>query len=444
MPQRRHPFPCGIFRLSLHAALFGALLSPHVQAASFDIADGVTVTTTQTLGNNETGVIQAGGTLGVAGTSIEASGASATIMNSGSISTTGGSFVRGINATGASATITNSGSISTSGNNQPAIRSGGTDARISNSGSISTSGGASHGISSFGVNASLTNSGSITTTGSGKGISISGNNSNVSNSGSIKTSAEGIRPVGADNVKISNSGSISTTGNNNYGIHLNASKNAVVINGGAITTTGDFAYGIQSDDINATLSTSGSITTTGATAHGYHSSGANATLSNSGSISVTGTNAVGIKSTGANGVINVGGRVSATGSATQAIVGANNQTLNLLPGAQIIGTIDLGAGINRVNVAMDRGGPSATMGFTNGGTISQSGKGLSFVNGSTVAIVDTTGLTTDQSSLGAFSFAVTQAVNQQLNQSAPALEPIKLAASELKPGMLYQEPGPKA
>jgi len=96
-----------------------------------------------------------------------------------------------------------------------------------------------------------------------------------------------------------------------------------------------------------------------------------------------------------------------------------------------------------VNV-VDSSGPSSTLTITNAGTVTRSGKGLALVNGSTVSLVDTTGLTADQASLGAASLRISQAVNQQLNAGASAPRPIKVASSQLTPGMLHQEEGPSA
>lgn len=66
------------------------------------------------------------------------------------------------------------------------------------------------------------------------------------------------------------------------------------------------------------------------------------------------------------------------------------------------------------------------------------------MNGNTIVIADTTNLTANQASLGLASLTLFQAVNQQLNQSAPPPQPVKVAASELTPGMLRQDPGPAA
>jgi len=86
--------PRTTYPLTQLAALIGALLSPAIQAApadaSFDIANGVTVTSTQTLNDNQTGVIQTSGALNVAGANaVNAPGNAVRITNSGKLSTTG-------------------------------------------------------------------------------------------------------------------------------------------------------------------------------------------------------------------------------------------------------------------------------------------------------------------------------------------------------------------
>ena len=53
------------------------------QAASFEIVDGETVTAPQTLNDNETGTIQAGGQLNTATTAVTASGINNIVNNGG-------------------------------------------------------------------------------------------------------------------------------------------------------------------------------------------------------------------------------------------------------------------------------------------------------------------------------------------------------------------------
>lgn len=417
--------PRTTYPLTQLAALIGALLSPAVQAvqpgASFDIASGVTVTSTQKLDDNQSGMIQTGGALNVAG-------------------------ANAVNAPGNAVQITNSGTLSTTGNGALGINSTGANAIISSSGTLLTTGIGAYGIWSTGTNATVTNSGSIATTGVfAVGIVSIGDNATVSNSGSIATTSDfayGIYSSGA-NATVTNNGSIATTGGFFLVGIVSIGDNATVSNSGSIATTGDSSYGIYSGGANSTVTNTGSIATTGVFALGILSIGDNSTVTNTGSISVSGTNSIGIQSLGTNGVINLSGLVSATGAGAKAIFGAGNQTLNLLPNAAVIGPIDLGAGTNRVNVTT-AAAPSTTLSITNPGTITQSGKGLSLVSGNTIVIADTSNLTANQASLGLASSTLFQAVNQQLNQSAPAPQPVKVAANELTPGMLHQDPGPAA
>src|SRR5688572_27398312 len=90
-------------------------ISTSLEAADFTIESGETVTTTQKLGDDETGLVEEGGTISTALVNQEAieAGAGNTIRNEGTISASNSG------ATGISAdennTITNTGTISTSG-----------------------------------------------------------------------------------------------------------------------------------------------------------------------------------------------------------------------------------------------------------------------------------------------------------------------------------------
>ena len=534
------------YRITSIAALIGALFSPVAQAASFDIASGVTETALQTLNDNETGVVRAGGTLHVndvnlidapganvsitnnglvssvwggnpviwssgsdatinnngtllinsGGSSgilseganarisntgtltalsggswgIKSSGANASISNSGtltmvdggssgilsgganaSISNSGTILAmvdssRGILSAGDHATIRNTGSLSTLGGGSPGIESNGTYATIINSGTVSTTGGSSQGIKSSGNSAMIINSGAVSTTdGGSQGIESNGNNSIIENVGLIATEGWGANGIwsSAQDATIANSGSIKTAGGGASGI-VSSAQGATIANSGTIATSGNNSSGIYSWGSHATIGNSGTIATTGNGSYGIYSGAPDAIINHSGSISVTGAGATGIRAEAPGAVINLSGFVSSTGAGTQAIF-APGQTLNLLPGATVIGTINMNNG-GHVNVALNGGGPSATMTITNPapGSIAQSGKGLSFVSGNTINIVDTTSLTASQASLGSASSSIFQAVNQQLNQSAPPPKPIKVAATELTSGMLHQDQGPTA
>lgn len=369
---------------------------------------------------------------------IESNGDYATIINSGTVSTTAGGS-RGILSVGTNALIVSSGTVSTSSGGALGIVSTGANSTIENSGRITTLGMDAWGINSTNDGAIIRNQGTISTAGTGAtGIMALAQVVSIANSGLITTAgnvAYGIYSIGDF---IANSGSITTAGNGAYGIY---SSGNFIANSGTIATTGIGSYGIFSNASDAEVNNSGTIATTGMGAHGIFSGGPDAIINHSGSISVTGLGATGISAIGAGAVINLSGLVSATGVGTQAIF-APGQTLNLQPGAAVVGEILMLGG--HVNVALNGGGPSSTMTITIPGSIAQSGKGLSFVSGNTINIVDTTGLSASQASLGAASSSIFQAVNQQLNQSAPSLKPIKVAATELTSGMLHQDQGPTA
>lgn len=74
------------------ASGFWAMLlsSTALYAADFTIANGGAETNQQTLGNDETGTVQAGGQLNVADTAVDAgANTNVTVINNGTIATTG-------------------------------------------------------------------------------------------------------------------------------------------------------------------------------------------------------------------------------------------------------------------------------------------------------------------------------------------------------------------
>lgn len=397
------------------AAMFGI----RAQAAEFTVSSGVTDTVAKTLTAGETGLVEQGGVLNVtAGNAITASGDAVQATNNGTISTegVGGSGMLG------DGTATN--------------------ARLVNNGTISTDRFTGRGIYGQGANSTLINRGAITTSGSsGVGILSSGSNSTLLNSGTITTSglsASGVASTGA-NATFINSGTITTSGNTAYGLS-STGANATVVNSGVITTSGIGAAGIRHiTGSNATLVNSGSITTQDGDGFEVAGSGSTITVTKSGSITVSGSGRVGIRSGGTNGTINVSGTVIATGAATQAILGgATSQTLNIKPGATIVGTIDLGAGTNAVNIDTSAGARSSTLTIANAGTVNTSagGDGIALQSGSTVVIVDPTGIAANRAALGTTTVGIHQAVSQQLARSN-ARQSIVVAANDLEPGMLY-------
>ena len=424
-PYQCHASKPFIQRLNPIAAAVLALSSIYAPAsfADFVIQSGQTVTATQVLNDNETGVIQPGGTLSPPSTSL------------------------GINAPGASVSITNSGSISTEGNFGYGIASTGTSASITNSGSISTTGTDGYGIASTGATANITNSGSISTTGTfGLGITSSGTSAIITNSGSISTTGAAAYGIYSDGTTatITNSGSISTTGNNGDGIR-SFSANATITNSGSISTIGVSAYGIISEGANAIITNSGSISMTGALGRGIWSDGANATITNGGSIISTGANGSGVFLSKDGSILNNSGLIQGTGSGSFAVTGGalgTNQTLNILPGSQILGVIDLGDGAGDVvNVSGTFG--SSVMQFLNTETINVLAPNAVKIGTDTVVSVEPTG----ESARGAMLSNMTTGLHTILGQrmqSVQPLRPTQLASLELGPGMLRQEREPYA
>lgn len=172
-----------------------------IYAESFTVKNGETAGT-KTLNNaNETGIIEAGGTIsttGITAFGIESTGTDVTITNNGAI-TTMGNNADGIRSTGTDATITNNGAITTTGDFSAGIISGGADAVIINSGAITTTGSVAIGINAAGADAVIINSGSIHVSGSNaNGVNLDdffGTSNTLNNSGSIIATGAATRAI---------------------------------------------------------------------------------------------------------------------------------------------------------------------------------------------------------------------------------------------------------
>ncbi|MCX4190825.1 autotransporter outer membrane beta-barrel domain-containing protein [Methylophaga sp. OBS3] len=397
-------------------------LSAPAYAASFTIENGETVTSGQTLNDNETGTIEAGGELSTSGIiPILVPGDNVIIENNGSIKTSG-DYEEAIYSYSSSenTTIHNSGSITTSGNYARGIYSQGSNATINNSGKVETFGYFANGIESRGENGIISNSGSISINDElGAGIFVIGINSTIDNSGNITNSAY-----------------------NNDGIYTSGS-NAIISNSGDISMGGVQSNGIVAFGNDSNIHNSGKITTTGSFSSGIAAFGENSVTNNSGTIMTSGNDARSILSTGNNAIINNSGLVSATGVDSYAILGDSNDiTLNLLSGSQIIGRIDLGddGGDNdTANVYAD--GISSQLTFENTENINLFGTGV--VSGNTVISVDPTGESTRGVALAGMTSSIHNVIGQRMSQTAP-LKPVQLAALELSPGMYFEEHKPVA
>jgi hypothetical protein len=419
-------------------------------AGIYSVGDNATITNSGSISTS--GGFGSSNFLGAYG--IRSDGDNVTITNSGSISTTG-DFASAIRSIGADATVTNSGSISTMGFSAYGIGSLGDNVTITNSGSISTTGNNGYGIDSNGTNATITNSGSVSTTGRvGVGIASWGDNATITNSGSLSTTgwhAFGIVADGAD-AAISNSGSLSTTGEGAFGI-VSDGADATITNSGSISTSGAYdsinvlgAGGVYSRGANATITNSGSVITTGDYAHGIATWGANTTITNSGSVSTTGEGALGIYLSGEGSILNNSGLIQVTGSGSVAISGSpsafvTNQTVNILAGSRVLGAIDLGAGTGDVANIYGTGG-SAVMTFANTETINVYAPNAPKV-GNVVVTVEPTG----ESSRGAVLDGLASSIHNILSlrmQATQPFKPVKVAALQLSPGMVYQQRSPYA
>jgi hypothetical protein len=319
-----------------------------------------------------------------------------TIEAGGTLSTT----ITAVVASGDNVTVDNSGNISTTVNNNAiGIDSTGANAIINNSGTITTASPVNGvGIASSGVNATISNSGMISTTVNGWGIASFGSNAIISNSGTIST-------VGSAGI-------------------FSAGSNASITNSGTISVTGTNSDGILSVEDNVSISNSGMISTTGDDSDGIYSLGDNATINNSGLISVTGTNSLAI-----------------SGNLTV----DSDTTLNILPGSQINGRIDLGRDGTDNDTANVYGGVSGSFTFENTENINLFTPGV--VMGDTASsqaiTVDPTGEATRGVVLTRMTSSIHNVISQRMSQTTP-LKPVQLASLELSPGMYFEEHKPVA
>ncbi|MDB5538477.1 MAG: hypothetical protein JWQ89_204 [Devosia sp.] len=347
-PSRHRRLFTAIASLPLTAAL---ALSPAV-AQDFTVVAGPPVG--QQIMNNigDRGVIEAGGTVSTVLNAVQMLADDQMLENFGLIESTG-VVASAIYSTGSTATITNSGTISTAA---AGIVSFGEKATIENAGTISTTGALAFGIVSFGEKATIENSGTISTTGaSAAGIRSFGSDVMITNSGTISTTelfAYGISSTGPKAI-VANSGTISTEGDSAHGL-ISEGIGAILTSSGVVSTTGFGAYGMESAGPNAIVANSGTVSTIGLNAHGILSAGTNVTLTNSGTVLTTGGFATGILSIAPNAAVtNSGSIISEQWDAIGFTQG--NATLNLLAGTVIQGgikfigtgnTVSFGPGLN--------------------------------------------------------------------------------------------------
>jgi len=226
---------------------------------------------------------------------------------------------------------------------------------------------------------------------------------------------------------------------------INFGDNGSITNNGTLETTGS-TQNVFTEGDGDRVTNNGTITASADNASAIivgknAGSGVNPTITNNNIIRVTGSGSVGILLVNASGTtINNSGLISGEQSATAAIDGSDNaETLNLLSGSQIIGTIDLDAGTDTVNISGANN--SSTLTLTDVETINLiNGNGL--IVGDVATVVDPTGQSISSAVLSNTTLAIHNNVNQRLAHHKP-LKPIQVATSELTSGMVFQEREPQ-
>lgn len=262
-------------------------------AADFTVTNGSTATTSQAIGAgaNETGIIEAGGTIATTTINTDAaqsSSAGGTITNNGTITTTNSDSF-GIDSSAANNVITNNGSITTTGNNSEGINLSGATSQAINNGTITVNTGNADGIVAQGgaAGATITNTGSVTSQGAGNAVLTFVADTTLVNSGTLLSDGTSIAVVAtgtATDFSLNNSGSIRTTGANAHGVSFDATGNSI-INSGTITTEGGSANAINAG-ANAdgqTTTNTGTLNATG-TGFAYFNAGDNTTFTNGGTV----------------------------------------------------------------------------------------------------------------------------------------------------------------
>ena len=298
-------------------------------------------------------------------------------------------------------------------------------------------------------NVDVTNNGSISCKRSVDCISINGNRTNVTviNNGSITasdTQGDGVAQNNGSNFIFINNGIISTSGTSGETV-INFGDNGSITNNGTLTTTGSvqnvFTEGDGDQVTNNGIITASANNASAIIVGKNSGSGVGSTITNNNTIRVTGSGSTGILMVNASGTtINNSGLISAEQSATAAIDGSNNsETLNLLSGSQIIGTIDLDDGTDTVNISGANN--SSTLTLTDVENINlQNNNGL--VVGDVATIVDPTGQSVSSAVLSNSTLTVHNIVNQHLAHHKP-LKPIQIATLELSSGMVFQKRAPQ-
>jgi hypothetical protein len=334
--------------LYIRAAFIAPLLfSPALaNAANFTITSGNTVGA-QTIGAGagETGTIDEGGTISTnAASAATSTSVGGTLINRGTITTTGASNSHGMVSNAANNTVQNYGSITTNTNISNGMRSTATNTTMDNYGTIIANG---PGMRTSSTDNTLTNYGSIVTSG---------------------TNSEGIAAAGDDNTIINN-GTITVTTLNSDGLGSDGGTDGnTFINNGTINVSGTGTSGIANFSTNATVTNNGTINATGNTNIAIYNN-ANATVilgansKTNGSIDFNGgTNQLQYDVSGAargGSIARVTGGVN--GTVTTSVIG----TASLAEGAQVVQSGDDVAVVTADNFAGTQQAISQTVNYTN-------------------------------------------------------------------------------
>ncbi|MGV7221357.1 MAG: autotransporter domain-containing protein [Nitrospinales bacterium] len=260
------------------------------------------------------------------------------------------------------------------------------------------------------------------------------------------TSSNGLATIvfdGAANSKIFNYGIVKNTGANNaIGIGLLDSPDSMVYNYGFVSTLGANSPGIHFvSSGNSTLRNFGTVSTTGDGSHGLSFFNASGVISNYGNVYTKGSTSHAILAgavVGVNIVNNYGG-LFATGPGSLAIEGAQNDTIvNLYPGSQIIGPINLFLEDveDRVNIYSKGAGSSSTLTFEGAETVALHGNNMVNVGGLTglFATVDPTGPSVNGAVLASTTDGIHDAITSHTIGGRPNAP--QLASTDVGLGMV--------
>jgi len=303
----------------------------------------------------------------------------------------------------------------------------------------------------------------ITTTGNGaKGISardFGAGNVSVTSTGNIATdgsSADGIYAYVEDDgdLTVNSTGNISTMGSGAEGIRakIDDSGDLTIISNGNISTTGVGANGIEArleENGDLTITSTGNITAANALGIEADLDGVGAiTINVAGAVS--GTTGILIRGRDNNAPTTINNSAVITGTDGVAInfQGEGNDTLNILPGSVINGTIDFGNGnANDVDTLNVGPGVNAVFTFADAGGLGQGDTDLlsapenitgnvALINGGTQAVaVDSTGFAAAGAAVGGLTTGIFSSIENSIGAaqgSAPLTGGITPAGGNTK------------